>query len=184
MDFRVETKVAAALFVVAAVVAVAIAQAPPPPGPPMAATGAVGILVNGLPIAAEPNVNFQSGNGILETAQDNPANHRVDIMPNTNSVFSATVDQVHHTPNFCDSTNGTKLYTCKMPTRALSSLRRGDSFLLAVDATCMPTCSLSIDGLQPPTTILQADGVTSPNGALIAGEAKWIWYDGEVFRLP
>jgi hypothetical protein len=158
-------------------------QPPQPPGPPIAATGSVGILVNGFPIAAEPNINFASGNGIIEGASDNPANHRVDITPNANSAWSVTHDQLHANDNFCDSVNGTRQYTCKLPSKALFAYKRGEAFLLAVDTTCSPTCTLSIDSLPPPITINQADGVTAPNGLLKAGQAKWIWYDGKVFRL-
>jgi len=155
---------------------------PPSPGTPIAATASVGILVGGRPIAAEPNINFASGNGIVETAVDNPAASRVDVTPGFNTALIPTHDTVHANENFCDSTNGTTLYTCKLPNKALLIYQRGQTFLLVADATCAMPCSLNIDTLGP-ISIKQADGTTDPVGQLVAGQPKWIWFDGKIFRL-
>ena len=155
---------------------------PPAPGTPIAATASIGILVGGRPIAAEPNINFASANGIVETAVDNPAASRVDVMPGFNTALIPTHDTVHANENFCDSSNGTTLYTCKLPNKALLAYARGETFLLAADKTCTAGCSLNIDTVGP-TAIKQQDGTTDPAGQLIAGQPKWIWYDGKIFRL-
>ena len=155
---------------------------PPAPGTPIAATASIGILVGGRPIAAEPNINFASGNGILETAVDNPAASRVDVMPGFNTALIPTHDTVHANENFCDSSNGTTLYTCKLPNKALLIYQRGQTFLLVADVTCATSCSLNIDTVGP-ISVKRSDGTTDPGGLLIAGEAKWIYYDGKIFRL-
>ena len=158
------------------------AQTPAPPSSAIVATNQVGILVNGIPIAAEPNVNFASGNGILVSAIDNPAMSRVDVTPNINSVFAATLDQIHTNPLFCDSVTQTQQYACKLPYKALTGYARGMIFLLAVDTTCQSGCAVNIDS-NGPINLWQADGVTAASGSPIAGRAVHIWFDGKVFRL-
>ena len=156
---------------------------PPPPGQSIVSTTQVGILVGGQPIAAEPNINFASGNGIVQNAVDNPAMARVDVMPGFNTALLPTHDTIHANENFCDSANGTQQYTCKLPSKALAGgYTRGMTFLLAVDATCQTGCSVNIDG-NGPVNLWQADGLTAASGAPIAGRAQWIWFDGKVFRL-
>jgi len=155
---------------------------PSAPGAPLLSTSSIGILVGGLPIAAEPNINFASGNGIVEVAVDNPAMSRVDVMPGFNTALISTHDAAHANENFCDSTNGTTLFTCKLPHKALLAYARGNVFLLATDTTCAAGCSVNIDTVGP-ISLKQSDGVTDPGGLLITGQAKWIWYDGKVFRL-
>jgi hypothetical protein len=139
------------------------------------------IEVGGIPVAAEPNINFASSQGIVQIASDNPAMSRVDITPALNSVYVPTFNQLHANPNFCDSTNGTTAYACNLAV-PLIGYARGMVFLLAVDTTCATSCTVNFGGLGP-ITIYQPDGVTAPNGLLIAGQAKWIWFDGTVFRL-
>jgi hypothetical protein len=69
-----------------------------------------------------------------------------------------------------------------MPDKALPSYSVGQVFLLKVDTTCANTCSLDIDTLGV-ITITQKDGATAPEGALVAGQAQFVWYDGTVMRL-
>jgi hypothetical protein len=69
-----------------------------------------------------------------------------------------------------------------MPDKALLSYSAGQAFLLNVDTTCASSCSLNIDGIGV-ITITQKDGMTAPGGALVAGQAQFIWYDGTVMRL-
>src|SRR5208337_125433 len=136
------------------------AQAPAPPGTPIVSTGSPGIMVGGQPIAAEPFINFQSANGIIETAVDNPAMSRVDVTPGFNTALISTHDTVHSNENFCDSVNGTQGYTCRLSYKALAGgYVRGMTFLLGVDTTCQGVCSVNIDnkGL---ITLYQSDGVT------------------------
>ena len=155
---------------------------PPPPGQSIVATTQVGILVGGLPIAAEPNINFASGNGIIETAKDNPAMSRVDVQPGFNTALVPTHDVIHANENFCDSTNGTWFYTCASPNKVITSYNRGMVWLLAVDTTCQLGCSVNIDMVGPKNLYL-SDGVTAANGTPVAGRAVWIWFDGTIFRL-
>ena len=158
------------------------AQAPPAPGAPLLASSQIGILVGGQPIAAEPNINFASGNGIIETAKDNPAAARVDVTPGFNTVLLPTHDVIHANENFCDSTNGTQLYTCSSPNKVISAYNRGMVWLLAVDTTCQTGCSVNIDNVGI-KSLWQSDGVTAASGVPIAGRAVWIWFDGATFRL-
>ena len=171
-----------AVMMIAVGVALMVHAQPPPPGESIVATNQVGILVGGLPIAAEPNINFASGNGIIESAADNPAMARVDVTPNVNSAFTGTLDQIHANPLFCDSVTQTQQYTCKLNYKALTGYARGMIFLLAVDTTCQSGCSVNIDS-NGPINLWQADGVTAASGSPIAGHAVHIWFDGKVFRL-
>jgi hypothetical protein len=171
---------AAAILIIA--LPLAFVAQPTAPGAPVISTGQVGILVGGVPIAAEPNINFASSQGILQIASDNPAMSRVDVTPAVNSTYVPTFNQLHANINFCDSVNGTTIYSCDLPSAPLIGYARGNSFLLAVDTTCAATCTVNISTLGP-VAIYQSDGMTAPNGSLIAGQAKWIWYDGKVFRL-
>lgn len=159
-----------------------LGQAPAPPGAPIAATATVGILVNGQPIGATPNINFAPGNGMLWVVSNDPKLSAVDIEPGYNTALIATHDTVHYNETFCDSTNGTTLYTCKLQNKALTFYQRGEMFLLSVDTTCAAGCSLNVDNIGP-IAIKQADGLTDPQGTLIAGQARLVWYDGGIFRL-
>ena len=182
----------ATLAVTAALLALAweIAKAQPTaPGAPVLSTASIGILVGGIPVAAEPNINFASSQGILQMATDNPSLQRVDITPATNSTYVPTFDQLHANPNFCDATGSTVgagpvalAYACSLLPSPLVGYARGSAFLLAVDTTCATTCTINI-GTLGPITLYQADGVTPPSGLLIAGQAQWIWFDGTIFRL-
>ena len=158
------------------------AQAPPPPGQSIVATTSVGILVGGQPIAAEPNINFASGNGIVQSAADNPAMARVDVTPGFNTALLPTHDTIHANENFCDSHNGTWAYTCSLPDKVIIQYARGMAFLLVVDTSCNVGCSVNIDALGP-KNLYQSDGVTEAQGAPVAGRAVWIWFDGSIFRL-
>jgi hypothetical protein len=162
---------------------------PPAPGSASVATGTITILLNGAVIGAAPVLNLQAtsasggASGILGTCVPDATLNSIDCNLNINSVFTATLDQVHANQNFCDSTNGTTGYTCDLPSKALLAYARGNAFLLAVDTTCVPGCSLTINGLQPPLTVYQSDGATAANGTPIAGHAVWVWFDGTVLRL-
>lgn len=162
---------------------------PPAPGAAFISTGSPVIEVGGIPVAAEPNINFASSQGILQIATDNPSLQRVDITPATNSTYVPTFDQLHANPNFCDATGSTVgagpvalAYACSLLPSPLVGYARGSAFLLAVDTTCATTCTINI-GTLGPITLYQADGVTPPGGLLIAGQAQWIWFDGTIFRL-
>jgi hypothetical protein len=153
-----------------------------PPGSVNAATGTITILLNGAPVGTTQVLNMALGTGVLWSCAPDAALNSVDCNGNFNSALIATHDQIHANDNFCDSTNGTPQYTCSLSSKALLSYSRGSAFLLAVDTTCSTICALSVNGL-PSITINQPDGVTAPNGLLAAGRARWIWFDGSIFRL-
>ena len=157
---------------------------PQPPGPPLACGGGVTVLLNGAPLSAGCVLNIKAGTGIIATPAANPAIGGTDLSFSYNTALIPTHDTIHANENFCDSTNGTVFYTCNLPNKALVALARGNVFLLAADTACASGCSLRIDGVgQSPITIKQADGVTDPNGLLVAGQARWVWFDGKIFRL-
>ncbi len=156
------------------------AQAPNPAGPPIIATGTIAILVDGRPIAAEPTINLAAGTGIVWSVFDNPAQSRVDITGSLNTVLAATLDQVHNNPFFCNSTNGTSSYTCKLQNRALAAYQLGQTFELLTDAPCNQNCQVNIDTVGP-RNIWSRDGLTA--AIFPAGIPVWIWYDGKTMRL-
>jgi hypothetical protein len=137
---------------------------------------------NGMPIGREQSLNFLPNSGTVPACADNPSQNRIDCSFAFNTAVIAAHDQIHANENFCESTNGTALYTCKLPFRALGRYSAGMTLLLRADATCATTCQLNVDGLGP-ITIRQSDGVTSPNGAIVAGQPYWIFFDGTIFRL-
>jgi hypothetical protein len=135
----------------------------------------VTVQVGGMPIATRGALNLNSGNGILETCSDDPANNRITCMPSYNSALISTHDTVHSNENYCFSSNGTTQYACQMPYKALTAYQTGMAFVLVADATCSPACTLNIDSVGPVSI--------TPGGALIAGQPQWVFYDGRVFRL-
>jgi hypothetical protein len=142
----------------------------------------VTVNLNGNQVGVRPTLNFSPGTGITATCSDNPGRNRVDCSHSFNSAIVATHDSVHANENFCDSTNGTTQYTCKLSPKVLTQYALGMTFLLRADATCTAGCSLNIDSLGP-KAVKKTDGSTDPGGSLIAGQPQWIFFDGTVFRL-
>jgi hypothetical protein len=140
------------------------------------------VLVNGQPVGARNTLNLIPGNGVMHACADNPGQQRVDCTPSFNTALIPTHDTLHANENYCASTNGTFLYTCRLPNKALTSYSAGMTFVLTVDVDCAASCSLNIDnmGLK---NIKKIDGTTDPGGALVARQPQWIFYDGTVFRL-
>jgi hypothetical protein len=150
-------------------------------------SGAAGISgltidLNGTVEGTQPALNFISGTGIVQACVNNAGASRVDCTPSFNSALIPTHDTIHANESYCASSNGTTSYTCSMPDKALLSYSVGEVFLLNVDTTCASSCSLNIDGLGV-ISITQKDGSTAPAGALVAGQAQFVWYDGTVLRL-
>jgi hypothetical protein len=162
--------------------ALALEPQPSTPGQPLACEGAVSVLLNGAPLSSGCVLNIKAGNGIIALATADPAIGGTDLSFAYNSALVPTHDTIHADENYCESSNGTIVYTCKLPNKALLTYQRGQEFLVVTDATCAASCSLNIDILGP-KAIKQADGLTDPGGLLIAGQARLIWYDGTVFRL-
>lgn len=143
----------------------------------------VTVEVGAKPIGARAALNFESGNGVMQSCRDEGAAiNRITCAPSYNSALISTHDSVHSNENFCFSTNGTTQYTCTLPYKVISAYQTGMTFVLVADAPCNSYCSLNIDTVGP-VNIKRSDGTTDPGGALIAGEPQWVFYDGKVFRL-
>jgi hypothetical protein len=156
---------------------------PAPPGQPAACAGGVTVLLNGAPLSSGCVLNIKAGSGIMATPSSNPSIAGTDLSFAYNPALLPTHDTIHANENWCDSTNGTLRYTCSLPNKTLANgYNVGMELLLRVDATCAPTCTVNVDG-DGDVTITQFDGVSPPNGALVAGQAKRVWYDGTVFRI-
>ena len=145
----------------------------------------VEIQVGGQHVGSRNTLNFtnaagSSASGVLQACSDD--GRRVNCSSSYNTAFIATHDTVHSNENFCNSTNGTTAYTCRLPFKALTSYQAGMVFLLTVDAPCTTACSMNIDNVGL-VSIKKPDGTTDPGGAIVAGQPQWIFYDGKVFRL-
>ncbi len=146
--------------------------------------GIAGVTVdlNGSVEGTQATLNFISGTGILQSCVNNTGASRVDCTPSYNSALIPTHDTIHANETYCASTNGTTAYTCSSPDKAITAYTVGMVYLLNVDTTCATSCTLNIDGVGI-KTITQPNGSSSPAGALVAGQAQLIWYDGTVMRL-
>jgi hypothetical protein len=141
------------------------------------------VEVGAKPVGTRGALNLASGNGILESCQDEGAdNNRITCRPSYNYAVISTHDSVHNNENFCVSTNTSTQYACKLPYKVIAAYQTGMTFVLVTDATCSMSCSLNIDTVGS-VTIKKSDGTTDPGGALVAGEPQWVYYDGRVFRL-
>jgi hypothetical protein len=145
----------------------------------------IAIQVGGKPVGTRSTLNFTNAagtsvSGILQACLDDGS--RVNCSSSYNTAFVATHDSVHDNENYCNSTNGTNAYTCRLPFKSLGSYQAGMTFLLTVDSICLGSCSLNIDNVGP-VNIKKADGTNDPGGAIVAGQPQWIFYDGKVFRL-
>ena len=126
------------------------------------------------------NAAGASANGVVQACSDD--GQRINCSSSYNSAFISTHDTVHSNENYCNSSNGTTGYTCRLPFKALTSYQPGMVFLLTADATCVAACTVDIDNVGL-VNIKKADGTTDPGGAIAAGQPQWIFYDGKVFRL-
>jgi hypothetical protein len=146
--------------------------------------GIAGVTVdlNGSAQGTQAALNFISGTGIIQSCVNNSGAARVDCTPSYNTALIPTHDTIHANESYCASSNGTTAYTCSMPDKALTAYSAGQAFLLNVDTTCASSCTVNIDGVGA-KTITKSDGVTAPTGTLIAGQAKFVWYDGSIMRL-
>src|SRR5579863_6607693 len=145
----------------------------------------VEIQVGGRHVGSRNTLNFanaagSSASGVLQACSDD--GQRVNCSSSYNTAFIATHDTVHDNENYCNSTNGTTGYTCRLPFKALTSYQAGMVFLLTVDAPCTTSCSLNIDNVGL-VSVKKPDGTTDPGGTIAAGQPQWIFYDGKVFRL-
>jgi hypothetical protein len=140
------------------------------------------IALNGTTQGTQATLNFVSGTGIVQSCTNNAGASRVDCTPSFNTALIPTHDTIHANESYCASSNGTTVYSCSMPDKALPAYSTGQAFLLNVDTTCAASCSLNIDAVGA-KSIKKKDGVTDPGGTLVAGQAQLVWYDGTVIRL-
>ena len=167
------------------VVAIAVYGQPPAPGTAAVATGTVNVLFNGQLIGTTALLNFQPtpGTGVVGTAVINPILGSIDIGLNLNSVVAPTFGQLYANPLFCKSSNGTIAYVCSL-NNFPGPPTVGMTVDLLTDTTCVVSCTLNLTGGAGPSyTIYQSDGATAPNGAIIAGQLKPLWFDGTVLRM-
>jgi len=157
--------------------------------------GKLTVQVNGVTQGAEPILNFTGGNGLVWHFIDHPDTQTLEVVANFNTALIMTLSQ-HQGPdgaNFCDATAGGLPYTCKMPSSALQSLKRGSMFLLAAAAPCGANsngpslgCSISIDGFMK--NIKQSDGTSDPGTIgrgqqISANGGALVFFDGSIFRI-
>ncbi len=141
----------------------------------------INVQVGGKPVGATTTLNFESGNGIIQSCRtDNGA--RITCAPSYDSAVIAQRDALHGVQNYCSSANGSTSYVCHMASGNLMAYTTGITLVLVVDVACDKQCSLNIDGLGP-IGIKRSDGITDPLGNLPPGQPQWMFYDGQVFRL-
>ncbi len=139
------------------------------------------VQVGGKPVGSGTTLNFESGNGIIQSCHPD-SGARITCAPAYDSAVIPHRDSVHGSQNFCSSANGTSSYECRISNGTLPSYTTGMTFVLVVDVPCKAVCSLNVDALGP-VSIKRSDGVTDPTGTLTAGQPQWVFYDGKVFRL-
>lgn len=164
--------------------AIIVSAQPSAPNAPLACGGGITVLLNGSPLSSGCVLNIKAGSGIIATPLADPAIGGTDLSFAVNSAIVPYWTSLQRNPFFLQSVNGTTAYTASLPNSVLQSgYQRGMAFLLLVDTPCSTGCTLNIDS-NGVAAIKQADGTTDPaTGQLPAGQPKWIWYDGTVWRL-
>jgi len=87
-----------------------------------------------------------------------------------------------------NSATGNTTYQAQPPAQAVAALQQGQAFLLTVDTSCIATSTATLTinnggSALAQKTLYQADGVTPCNGEMIAGQPRWVYYDGSAFRI-
>jgi hypothetical protein len=175
-----------------AIVAMLLLEAqPPPPGGAAIATAQINVLVNGQLVGSAAQLNLfvtgASPSGIVGSCVPNSTlSSTIDCTWNL-GVLAPTFNQIYANPLYCASTNGTIIYGCYLNAHQ-GTPTVGLKVDLVADTTCATACSLNLDcpGGQctgTGNTITQSDGTTAPNGAIVAGQMKELWFDGTVFRI-
>lgn len=141
----------------------------------------INVQVGGKPVGSGTTLNFESGNGIIQSCHPDPGG-RITCTAASDTAVVAHRDAIHGTQNYCPSATGSTSYACRISNGTIMTYIPGMSFVLIVDVPCASTCSLNVDGIGP-VNIKRSDGVTDPTGALAARQPQWVFYDGQVFRL-
>jgi len=139
------------------------------------------VQVGGKPVGSATTLNFESGNGIIQSCHPD-GGARITCAPASDSAVVAHRESMHGTQNYCSSVTGSATYACSISNGTIPAYATGMSFVLVVDVPCKDKCTLAVDGLGP-IGIKKSDGVADPAGALAAGQPQWVFYDGKVFRL-
>jgi hypothetical protein len=139
------------------------------------------VQVGGKPVGSGTTLNFESGNGIIQSCHPDGA-ARITCAPASDSAVVAHRDAIHGTQNYCYSTTGSTNYACGISSSPIMAYTAGMTFVLVADVPCKDKCTLNLDALGP-VGIKRSDGVTDPGGTLASGQPQWVHYDGKVFRL-
>jgi hypothetical protein len=141
----------------------------------------INVQVGGKPIGSAATLNFESGNGIIQSCHPD-GGARITCAPASDSAVVAHRGEIHGTHNYCSSATGSASYACSISSTAVTAYGIGMTFALVVDVACNNQCTLNVDKLGP-VRITRSDGATDPGGTLVAGQPQWVFYDGKVFRL-
>jgi hypothetical protein len=147
-------------------------------------------MVNGQVVGAAPVLNLQAfgasvlPSGVVGSCSPNSTLNSIDCNFNTNTVYTPNVAQVQAGLNVCITATGTPAYAC--PTLggiALQTYTTGQPIFLVPDVTCSTSCTVQIVQGAAPVAIKLSNGTMDPDGSLLGGQGRWIWFDGTVFRL-
>jgi hypothetical protein len=141
----------------------------------------INVQVGGKPVGAGTTLNFESGNGIIQSCRSDGGT-RITCAPAYDTAVIPSRDLIHGTENYCFSATGSSAYTCRISRGTLMGYTPGMTFVFVADMPCKDQCSLNIDGLGP-VSIKRSDGKTDPGDALVPGQPQWLFYDGRLFRL-
>lgn len=141
----------------------------------------INVQVGGKPVGSAATLNFESGNGIIQSCHPDGGT-RITCAADSDSAVVAHRGELHGAQNYCSSATGSASYACGLSSTAVAAYGIGMTFVLQVDVPCNSQCTLNVDNLGP-VRITRSDGVTDPNAALGAGQPQWVFYDGKVFRL-
>jgi len=139
------------------------------------------VQVGGRPVGAANTLNFESGNGIIQSCHPDGGT-RITCAPSYDSAVIPNRGEIHGTQSYCLSATGSTSYACSISSDAITAYSAGMTFVLVVDVPCKDQCTLNVDALGP-VNIKRSDGVADPGGALAAGQPQWVSYDGKFFRL-
>jgi hypothetical protein len=139
------------------------------------------VQVGGKAVGSANVLNFQSGNGIIQSCSPDGGS-RITCAPSYDAAVVANREVIHGTENYCYSVTKSPAYACRISRGALTAYTTGLTVLLVVDVPCNNQCSLEIDGLGP-VSLKRTDGSTDPGNTLATGQPQWVFYDGHVFRL-
>ncbi len=141
----------------------------------------INVQVGGKPVGSGNTLNFESGNGILQSCHPDSGG-RITCAPSYDFAVVPHRNDIHGTQNYCPSVTKSSSYACRISSGTLMTYSIGMTFVLLVDVPCQDKCSLNVDGLGP-VSLKRSDGQTDPGGTLVPGQPQWVFFDGQLFRL-